>query len=93
MITDGRGTYVLVLQSMHEQSILVGRLGTLDVCPGTYVYVGSALGPGGLRARVGRHASTAAKRKRWHIDYLLDLVRPIETWCTVGTEKHEPVWA
>lgn len=83
---------MFVLQSMHEQSSLVGRLGTLDVCPGYYVYVGSAFGPGGLRARVGRHASTA-KRKRWHIDYLLDLVRPIETWCTVGTEKHEHVWA
>ena len=52
---------MLVLQSMHEQSILVGRLGTLDVHPGTYVYVGSAFGPGGLRARTNRHASANKK--------------------------------
>ena len=39
-----------------------------------------------------RHVSTA-KRKRWHIDYLLDLAKPIEIWYTVGTEKQEHAWA
>ena len=92
MIPDERGTYVLVLQSTHEQSVLVGHLGTLIVCPGTYVYVGSALGPSGLRARTNRHTS-ADKKKRWHIDYLLDVVRLIEIWYAVGMQKREHLWA
>jgi sugar fermentation stimulation protein A len=36
---------------------------------GIYVYVGSALS--GIENRVSRHRSTRKKR-RWHIDYLLD---------------------
>ena len=92
MIPDERGTYALLLQPTCRQSVAVGHLGILDVHPGTYVYVGSAFGQGGLRARVMRHVSTA-KRKRWHIDYLLDLAKPIEIWHTVGTEKQEHAWA
>ena len=34
---------------------------------GLYLYVGSARGPGGLRARLGRHAARE-KRVWWHID-------------------------
>jgi len=37
-------------------------------------YVGSALGPGGLRARLARHASPSP-RKHWHIDFLLPHAR------------------
>lgn len=92
MIPDERGTYVLVLQSTHVQSIVVGRLGVLDVRPGTYVYIGSAFGSGGLRARVARHASVT-KRQYWHIDYLLDVVRLTEIWYAAGTEKQEHLWA
>lgn len=92
MIPDGRGTYALLLQSTHQQSVVVGRLGILDVSPGYYVYVGSALGPGGLRARTNRHAGTS-KKKRWHIDYLLDVARLIEIWYTAGSEKQEHAWA
>lgn len=36
---------------------------------GTYCYVGSAFGPGGVRARVGRHLSRK-KVVTWHIDHL-----------------------
>ena len=37
--------------------------------PGCYFYCGSASGPGGLRARVGRHFNPI-KSVRWHIDQL-----------------------
>jgi Uri superfamily endonuclease len=50
------GTYALVLAAQKQRTISVGKLGILDVRPGFYVYVGSALGPGGLAARIGRHA-------------------------------------
>jgi len=36
---------------------------------GWYVYVGSALGPGGLAAKVGRHLG-GRKMCRWHTAYL-----------------------
>ena len=41
----------------------------ITLTAGQYAYVGSAHGPGGLRARVGRHLRTE-KSLQWHIDYL-----------------------
>ncbi len=49
--------------------ITVGKLGDIDFKNGYYVYVGSALG--GLRQRLKRHLKRE-KKKRWHIDYLLE---------------------
>ena len=63
------GTYVLVLRVSKRLEILVGKLGKLVVQPGFYLYTGSAMGPGGLAARVGRHCRHE-KRLRWHVDYL-----------------------
>lgn len=37
--------------------------------PGQYVYAGSAYGPGGIGARLGRHFRRDKKR-HWHIDHL-----------------------
>ncbi|MBU7005001.1 MAG: DUF123 domain-containing protein [Theionarchaea archaeon] len=42
------------------------KMGTFE---GIYCYVGSAFGPGGLKARVSRHLRHE-KPLRWHIDYL-----------------------
>lgn len=36
---------------------------------GRYLYLGSAYGPGGIRARCRRHLATA-KTLRWHVDWL-----------------------
>ncbi len=36
------GTDALLLACATEQSVVVGRLGTLSVRPGYYIYVGSA---------------------------------------------------
>lgn len=41
------------------------------VRPGTYLYVGSAYGPGGLAARLSRHARKH-KRGHWHVDALTE---------------------
>jgi len=62
------GTYALVLRFSKRLEIIVGKLGVLSVQAGYYVYVGSALGPGGLAARVGRHCRRE-KALRWHVDY------------------------
>jgi Uri superfamily endonuclease len=86
------GTYVLVLRSRAKRKARVGRWGHLHVIPGYYIYVGSAFGPGGVRARVSRHCRQS-KPKRWHIDYLCEFLRPIEVWCSYETARVEHPWA
>ena len=85
------GTYVLVMQIDHQRELSVGRLGTLTLQPGYYLYVGSAQGPGGLKARVERHCRTA-KKQHWHIDYLTSAAPVIETWAQTGPSQ-EHAWA
>jgi len=61
------GHYLLVLQINGDVALEKPRADTLTA--GWYLYAGSALGPGGLRGRVGRHFR-ADKRPHWHIDQL-----------------------
>ena len=49
------GSYAPLLQADQQQTVRIGRLGQLTVEPGCYIYVGSALGPGGVRAQGGHH--------------------------------------
>jgi Uri superfamily endonuclease len=69
MITAQPGTYVLVLRCFTTRTVGVGRIGPVRLAPGWYLYVGSAFGPGGLRARIGHHTKRSA-RPHWHIDYI-----------------------
>lgn len=63
------GTYALLLAANATTILDIPRFGRVTLPAGQYAYLGSAHGPGGLRARVGRHLR-AAKPLRWHIDYL-----------------------
>jgi Uri superfamily endonuclease len=66
------GIYCLLLEN-DPAELPVGSLGTLRFRRGWHLYVGSALGPGGL-ARVERHRRLHRDRDRlprWHIDSLL----------------------
>lgn len=62
------GTYLLVLDLSLKTTINIGALGPCHFEHGYYLYVGSAFGPGGIRARVERHLRKH-KKHRWHIDY------------------------
>jgi len=62
-----RGCYLLVLRLSRDRRIEVGKLGTLRVRRGYYVYVGSALK--NLGARTARHRRVR-KKLHWHIDYV-----------------------
>jgi Uri superfamily endonuclease len=86
------GTYALVLVSGGRRRVRVGRLGWLDLEPGCYVYVGSARGPGGVCARVARHAR-ATKGRRWHIDYLRPHTRLARVWYSHDARAAECEWA
>jgi Uri superfamily endonuclease len=64
------GTYAVILHLEDSRRLQVGRLGDFSFPPGLYVYFGSAHGPGGLRARLGRHLK-GGDTLHWHVDYLL----------------------
>jgi len=63
------GTYALIFELIESCRLNVGHLGWNNFPPGFYVYCGSAYGPGGLRARLGRHLRGVG-RIHWHIDHL-----------------------
>ena len=92
MLPDGPGTYVLILRAQRPQTVSVGKLGRFDFPPGWYAYAGSARGPGGLAARVNRHASPS-KACHWHIDYLGPAAQLLEAWYALGTSRRECAWA
>lgn len=90
--TPQTGTYVLVLASTKAAPIRVGRLGILQLQPGFYVYVGSAHGPGGLRARLAHHLEPTA-HPHWHVDYLRAHTKPQEVWYAYSQNRWECRWA
>jgi len=94
----GPGTYILILRLTEPRACCIGALGTYDLPAGYYLYVGSALGPGGLAGRVGRHlrrrvGAYCIRPLRWHIDYLLEIAEVFEVWAEPGTERMECAWA
>ena len=89
---SGNGTYALVFKTQQTKKIIVGKLGNLKLQPGFYVYVGSAFGPGGLKARIGHHRRRS-RRPHWHIDYLSKHLTPIEVWYTYDTVHQEHCWS
>jgi len=64
-----RGSYLLICRIKDDAHLEAGKLGSLHLRKGFYVYVGS--GKKDLLARINRHRR---KRKKmfWHIDYLLE---------------------
>jgi Uri superfamily endonuclease len=71
-LKEAKGVYTLVILVSSSLLLKIGRLGERRLERGYYAYTGSALGRGSsdLASRVSRHLSEA-KKKRWHIDYLL----------------------
>jgi Uri superfamily endonuclease len=67
-----KGIYCLVFENPGCM-VRVGALGALRLRAGWHIYVGSALGSGGLQ-RLRRHILLARlrdKQPKWHVDYLL----------------------
>ena len=86
------GTYALILQSRERSKIQVGRTHEVMVEPGYYVYIGSAFGSGGVRARVNRHCRKT-KPKHWHIDYLREFTAVLGAWVSYEPARLEHIWA
>ena len=66
---DDKGAYVLVVELDAPLALAIPSLAPTVLAPGRYAYCGSAYGPGGLKARVGRHLRRE-NAMRWHIDRL-----------------------
>ncbi len=69
LLTDAPGAYWLLVALSRSLPLAGTSLGPAVLGPGHYLYCGSAYGPGGLRARLGRHLR-ADKTPRWHADRL-----------------------
>jgi Uri superfamily endonuclease len=87
-----RGTYALLLSVSTPTPISVGRLGDYPIPRGFYLYIGSALGPGGIAARLARH-SLLEKKPHWHIDYLRPAALLEQAWVVAGDGRAECHWA
>ena len=85
------GTYALVFRCAEPGTVEIGRLGPLELRPGYYVYIGSAFGPGGIRARIGHHMNRSI-RPHWHIDYLKTHCVLDEIWLEYSTVRSEARW-
>ena len=70
------GAYLLLIELAAPLALDIPSLGAATLPPGRYAYGGSAYGPGGLRARIGRHLRRD-KALRWHIDRLTAAGRAI----------------
>ncbi len=86
-----KGAYVVWLEANAYGRVTIGKLGTMPLQPGYYAYIGSAMGPGGIRARLSHHLRIAA-RPRWHIDYLRTVCDVCELWYGVTDDKVEHRW-
>jgi Uri superfamily endonuclease len=70
-LTVASGAYLLVLGLRRPIAIQLRRRTAQTLPAGWYLYAGSACGPGGLKARIGRHFRRG-KARHWHIDALTD---------------------
>ena len=86
------GTYVLALSVPRSAQVGVGALGIVSFERGVYLYVGSARGPGGLSARLRRHAGPV-ERLHWHVDYLRRVALPILAFVSYDAKRLECAWA
>jgi Uri superfamily endonuclease len=89
------GTYVLALRLDAGRTIAIGSLGQYRFPAGWYLYVGSARGPGGLRARLERHRRRLGpdKKVHWHIDFLREYGTWAGAWVRRADEHLECAWA
>lgn len=80
------GAYVLVLRLDKAIHIEFSRVTFDQLVPGSYIYVGSARGSGGIRARIKRHFRYD-KKAHWHIDWLT--MHAVEMAALAVADGHE----
>jgi Uri superfamily endonuclease len=89
-----RGTYALLMELDRPRTFaVVGRhFRDVHLPAGHYVYVGSAFGAGGVRARVGHHLGYSV-RPLWNIDHVRRAMVIRNVWYTHDAVQREHAWA
>jgi Uri superfamily endonuclease len=80
------GAYVLAVELVRPLTVALPGRAAARLQPGCYLYCGSAGGPGGLRARIGRHMRRG-KSIRWHIDRLTEPGAVRGAWVFPGGDE------
>jgi Uri superfamily endonuclease len=83
------GAYALLLE-LPVAARLPPSLGPSLLPPGRYCYLGSARGPGGIRARCRRHLAGSPKR-HWHVDWIAPRAARIHALPLPGAHECELV--
>ncbi len=86
-----KGIYCLQIRIDTKRILHIGSLGAIVFPAGYYIYVGSALGSGGL-SRVSRHIRfyrAQSRKPKWHIDYLIMHAVLEKTFCAETEERLE----
>lgn len=91
ILPKDHGTYVCVFSLSQDIRIKIGKLAWRNLHQGYYLYVGSAFGPGGLRARLSHHLRPSP-RPHWHVDYLKPHAQLVEIWLAATELRCECVW-
>lgn len=86
------GSYALRLALERPVHLAIGRLGSFEFPAGAYLYLGSARGPGGLRARL-RHHARLHERPHWHLDWLRPYARLTDGWYAQSCADLECAWS
>jgi Uri superfamily endonuclease len=63
------GAYGFAVRLSQALDLEIGKFDRVSLPKGLYFYGGSAFGPGGLKARLGRHIRPKSKL-HWHIDHV-----------------------
>jgi len=88
-----------VLSAAGRSTVRIGSK-TFDMEPGRYAYAGSALGPGGIECRVGRHLRHFTQAgadgtlgeppvRHWHVDYLPPMMALVAVVAAESGERLE----
>ncbi len=82
-VSSGPGAYVLLIELTAPLALDIAGLPRAWLAPERYAYCGSAYGPGGLKARIGRHLRQG-KAQRWHVDRLSAAGRVVDVRAVPG---------
>jgi Uri superfamily endonuclease len=83
-----KGVYILTLNLTEQKEINIGKPGLALFKKGYYLYIGSAVGPGGIDGRLKHHLRISGK-PHWHIDYLRKEASVAEVFCLQGEKELE----
>ncbi len=78
-----KGAYVLVIKLAHDVPVSLPKRSPTMIGAGTYYYVGSANGPGGMAARLKRHMKQD-KKVHWHVDQLTTKAASVAALAVAG---------